>query len=97
MLVKYKPVITHDHDDHNGRLSDDQVMVKGAQDLSPKMEKLKEELDKVKLNIVIKIPDLSIVQKQEAGKIDINADSLMLYHDCGDCRIYFLGDSPLIN
>lgn len=108
-LVNLRPIITHDHDDHNGGLSREQVLVLGAQDLSERYDEIKDELQKRGLNIIHKKPEKKILpfsffrkkpaEGQAAKKVtsDKNFDSLMLYHDCGDCRIYFLGDSPLEN
>lgn len=87
-------IITHGHTDHGADVCTQQHKVMGLEDLTHKQAFCNALFRKLGLNIVKGSLDLP---KKNEGNSDKNYDSLMLYYDKGDCRIFFLGDSPLEN
>lgn len=93
-LDKENVIITHNHADHHAGLNSNRILVMGLKKLAEQPNSYIPKLSEIGLNIVDGALDLP---KKNEGKHDENYNSLMLYYDKGDCRIFFLGDSPLEN
>lgn len=87
-------IITHNHADHHAGLNANRILIMGLRELAEKPDLYIPKLSKIGLNIVD--GSLGLPEKNKKNH-DENYNSLMLYYDKEDCRIFFLGDSPLQN
>lgn len=94
LLTGMRPINTHNHQDHTGNLQKDQMLVMGLSDLVEKKSEIEELLNAYALHMVNGSENLPNLNKDQKNA---NYDSLMIYHELRNHRVYFLGDSPLKN